>query len=272
MIVTNMLSDNIVAAMSLPTTQSIPNHKSVMSESTHPSIEAILFDLDGTLLDTERLSDEAMLYALFGFTRENKSEDELLLPWPLKRSILGLRGSEWAPMVINYYKEHKIEGHEMNNITAKELWEQWESRLNYLCENVKACPGAGELVEALSQVPGMKIAIATSSQKEAVETKKKHHMNTIFKHMNLIVTGDDPELNRGKPAPDIYLLAAKRLGVNPRNCLVFEDAMSGVIAARAAGCQVVAVPDPRMNKEEFSSKADTVLESLSLFELDHFGL
>ena len=176
-------------------------------------------------------------------------------------------------MVIDYYKKHNIEKtKEMNGISANELWEQWETRLNYLCENVRACPGATELVGTLSLITNMKLAIATSSQKEAVDTKKKRHMETIFQHMNFIVTGDDPELSRGKPAPDIYLLAAKRLGINPENCLVFEDAMSGVNSARDAGCQVVAVPDQRMDKEEFSSKADVVLDSLSSFQFESFNI
>jgi beta-phosphoglucomutase-like phosphatase (HAD superfamily) len=84
--------------------------------------------------------------------------------------------------------------------------------------------------------------------------------------MSTIVCGDDPAVKHGKPAPDIYLEAAHRLGVDPSECLVFEDAMSGVQAAKAAGCRVVAVPDPRMNKTIFEDVADVVLDSLSQFD------
>ena len=88
-----------------------------------------------------------------------------------------------------------------------------------------------------------------------------------------IVCGDDAEVKHGKPAPDIYVLAAKLMGVETRECIVFEDAMSGVKAGKAAGCFVVAVPDPRFSLEEkkaFASIADVVLDDLSQFDYESF--
>ena len=94
----------------------------------------------------------------------------------------------------------------------------------------------------------------------------------MLQHIKTIVAGDDPAVEHGKPAPDIYLEAARRLGVDPSECLVFEDAMSGVKSGKAAGCVVVAVPDPRMEKHVFEGVADVVLDSLSQFDGRQWGI
>lgn len=101
----------------------------------------------------------------------------------------------------------------------------------------------------------------------------------MFSYIETIVAGDDAAVKDGKPAPDIYLEAAKRLnngtGVPPSQCLVFEDALSGVRSAKAAGCYVVAIPDTRYSKEEkavFHDEADMVLSDLSQFQGHRFGL
>jgi len=89
------------------------------------------------------------------------------------------------------------------------------------------------------------------------------------------VARDDPNIKNGKPAPDLYLEAARRLNVDPQYCLVFEDALSGVRAGKAAGCAVVAIPDPRFTEEEkeiFRQEADLVVDSLCDFDGSQFGL
>lgn len=75
----------------------------------------------------------------------------------------------------------------------------------------------------------------------------------------------------GKPAPDIYLVAASRLGVNPSECLVFEDALTGVQAGKAAGMRVIAIPDPRLDLEAFAI-ADQVVTSLCDFDPSQWEL
>jgi beta-phosphoglucomutase-like phosphatase (HAD superfamily) len=130
--------------------------------------------------------------------------------------------------------------------------------------------GASALVKALAAA-GIPMAIATSSQQDAMEVKRMNNEN-IFSPMRAIVTGDDPAVRRGKPSPDIFLEAASRLGVEPSECLVFEDSMTGVLAGKAAGCQVVAIPDPRSDKVEFLETADCVLRSLEDFNGDSFGI
>lgn len=154
-----------------------------------------------------------------------------------------------------------------------QFWKNWEDALGDMCEEIEACTGACELVEALSKT-GLPMAIATSSRHAGVEKKRKRH-EKIFQHMSVVVAGDDPGVKNGKPAPDIYLEAARRLKVDPKECIVFEDALSGVRAGKAAGCFVVAIPDKRFTDEEkkvFVAEADAVIEDLRHFNGNIFGL
>jgi beta-phosphoglucomutase-like phosphatase (HAD superfamily) len=167
-----------------------------------------------------------------------------------------------------------------------QLWQNWERRLNDLCRDVEACPGAVELIDAIVKTTTRKLddgndkqcilmAIATSSRSAGVEKKRLRHNDTIFSYMDAIVCGDDPSVKNGKPAPDIYEEAARRLNVDPDQCLVFEDALSGVRSAKAAGCTVIAIPDARFSTEEkavFEQEADVVLSTLWEFDGRPFGI
>jgi len=263
-------------------------------------IKAILFDMDGTLLDTESLADKAILMALFGGSgddgngngngngersclpeslRLKKPTSEWRLPWEVKKQILGLRGKEWGPICLNFARQHC----EHPLPTVEELIDLWEQNLNGMCSQIEACEGAKALVKSIisscsssnSKIP---LAIATSSRMSGVDKKRTRHERHLFEHVDVIVTGDDPAVQNGKPAPDIYLEAARRLGVDPTECLVFEDALSGVKSGKAAGCQVVAVPDPRYSEEERTQLflneggADVVLTSLWEFDGRQFGM
>lgn len=239
-------------------------------------IKAVLFDLDGTLVDTEALSDKAILYALKSVLPQKiyaeLERDGFLLPWELKRLLLGLRGSEWGPIVISYaISKWGVE--ESAAPTVQQLWAAWEDNLNTMCAQVQPCPGAPQLVARLSQL-GIPMAIATSSRREAVQKKGKNHQD-MFSKMQAIVAGDDQGVTHGKPAPDIYLEAARRLNVHPKDCLVFEDALSGAKAGKAARCSVVFVPDHRFtaaDKKAFQNVADVVLDDLWQFDGTPFGI
>jgi hypothetical protein len=115
------------------------------------------------------------------------------------------------------------------------------------------------------------MGIATSSRAASVDKKRSAHPR-IFDAMEVVVCGDDPEVFSGKPAPDIYLVASKRLGVSPEDCLVFEDALTGVIAGKAAGMTVIAVPDPQYLTSQVSEKIDELtthrLDSLAEINWD----
>ena len=99
-------------------------------------------------------------------------------------------------------------------------------------------------------------------QAKFLKTQRHGDWFTLF---DTIVTGDDPAVMRGKPAPDIFLTAAERLDTAPARCLVFEDAPSGLAAGLAAGMNVVAVPDPAMDRAAYTG-ARQILETLNAFD------
>jgi len=128
-----------------------------------------------------------------------------------------------------------------------------------LYEGIEPMRGAVELVERL-QSCGVRMAIATSSVRKSFDTKMKHHPR-ILAAMEVVVTGDDPLVRHGKPAPDIFLEAARRLSASTCECVAFEDSPHGIAAAREAGMYAVAIPDARLPGNDFS-QAHRVLGSL----------
>ena len=117
------------------------------------------------------------------------------------------------------------------------------------------------------------MAVATSSKRREYDKKVTKHQE-LFKLMSHIVCTDDPLVKKGKPAPDIYLAAAKRFSSPPEsssNVLVFEDAVSGVQAAKAAGMVCVMVPDERMDPAK-TKLADKVIKSLTELDVTKYGL
>ncbi|CAE8653265.1 unnamed protein product, partial [Polarella glacialis] len=129
-----------------------------------------------------------------------------------------------------------------------------------LYSDITTMPGANELVARLQELR-VPMAIATSSVKSSFDVKMTYHPQ-LLEPMAAVVTGDDPAVLRGKPAPDIFLEAARRLRAEPSRCVVFEDSPHGIAAARAAGMFAVAIPDERLPGNDFS-QADQVLATLA---------
>jgi HAD superfamily hydrolase (TIGR01509 family) len=206
--------------------------------------EAIIFDHDGTLVDTESADLETcrILYEEHGF------------PFSI---------DYWANHIVGYMGGYDVvlddltsrNGHGPTRTAA---WERFKELWKITSENVGLMPGVVPLLAEL-HAAGYPLAIATASDREWV--KRWFTRFQLWPYFQAIATGDDVAHN--KPAPDVYLFAAAQLGVKPERCLVFEDSMPGVTAAKAAGMTVVAVSSPHTRKLDYSL-ADAVIDTLEI--------
>ncbi|MGR3914245.1 MAG: HAD-IA family hydrolase [Gammaproteobacteria bacterium] len=209
----------------------------------------VLFDVDGLLLDTEPVYTEATRAVIARFGK--------IFDWGIKGNMIGLPARDAARYLIRALQ------------LPMTVEDYLAGRNQYLREHFAACaalPGAERLVRHLHRhrIP---MAIATSSERALFDIKISRH--DWFALFDAMVTGDD--VAHGKPAPDIFLEAAKRIGGAPASTLIFEDAPSGIEAARAAGMRVVAVPDAHMDRARYRG-ADAVLGALTGFAPQEYGL
>lgn len=205
-------------------------------------IKAVIFDKDGTLHDTEKVYHRA---------------------WHGAAAQLGVPNiAEFVALCTG-----------TNFIRTEELWQEvygdafefrsfWDLR-NVLYDDMIAKeglpikPGAYELLDYLKE-NGYKIGLATSTNAPRVE---RHLVQSdMKKYFDTVVTGDT--VSQGKPAPDIFLIAAQRLGVDPAECMGVEDSFNGVRAVKAAGMYTVMVPDMIAPTREILDMADACTDEL----------
>jgi len=183
---------------------------------------AVVFDMDGLLFDTEALWQEALLSAAAEGGHEVVDE--------LYRSSIGVRRSQCRNLFLSHFGE---------NFPFDDFHENWRRHFWLIAENKLALkPGVIELLEVLDQFR-LPRAIATSSSRTTVERHLASH--SLMDRFDEIICRGDYE--NGKPAPDPFLKAAERLGIEPRLCLALEDSHIGVQSAAAAGMMTVMVPD-----------------------------
>jgi len=196
--------------------------------------KAVIFDLDGTVVDSMWMWKQIDIDYLARFGIE--------MPEDLQSCIEGMSFTETAV----YFKERFGINDELDEIKKSwndMAWDIYENR-------VRLKPGVKEFLTELKK-RGIKTGIATSNSKELV--KVVLDKQDIAKYFDAVHTSC--EVKKGKPAPDIYLLVAERLGVSPAECLVFEDIMQGNAAGKNAGMQVCAVDDD-FSKEYRADKAE----------------
>lgn len=207
-------------------------------------IDAVLFDLDGVLVDTEPWWDEVRIKFAAEHGRSWGPDDQ--------RAVMGANSRGWARIMrerldLDTMGEDAILGAVVDGVLAC-----------YRDREVPRIPGALEAVRRIAA--SRPVALASSSHpgviRAAVEALGLHDV------LGAIASSD--EVEHGKPAPDVYLLAAERLGTEPARCLVVEDSLNGVRAGRAAGMTVVLVPNESVPPAEGAREtADIVLASLT---------
>ncbi|XP_064540477.1 probable pseudouridine-5'-phosphatase isoform X2 [Drosophila montana] len=226
-----------------------------MAQKVLRNVTHCIFDMDGLLLDTERIYEEVTRQIAGTFNR----------PYPevVRFRVMGTTEQRSAEIAVN---ECQLP------ITVGDFLQRYHKMCCERLHNVPLLKGAERLLRHLhaNKVP---FALATSSGAEMVELKSTHHRELFNLFHHRVCGSSDSEVKNGKPAPDIFLVAASRFGdkPEPKNCLVFEDSPNGVEAGNSAGMQVVMVPDERLSKER-CAHATQVLRSLEDFKPEQFGL
>jgi HAD superfamily hydrolase (TIGR01509 family) len=205
-------------------------------------IDAVVFDLDGLLLDTEQLWDEVREE----LARERGGR------WHerAQREMMGMSSPEWARYM------HDVIGlaespAEINAEVVRRMEARYRERLPLI-------DGAVEAVERLAAL--WPLGIASSSNRELIDLVLE--LGGLERFFSASVSSE--EVARGKPAPNVYLEAARRLGVAPEQCAAIEDSHNGIRSAKAAGMRVVAIPNPHFPPDpEALELADVVLDSLA---------
>ena len=210
-------------------------------------IEAVVFDLDGVLIDSEHVWDEArqsLAEERGGRWTENASRD-----------MMGMSSLEWS----RYMRDEIGIDEEPEEISAEVV-----RRLERIYrDELPLLDGAVEAVERVAA--RWPVAVASSSNRELIDlVLELSGLARLF-----AATVSSEEVPRGKPSPDVYLEAARRLGVAPERCAAVEDSENGILSAKAAGMRVVAIPNPLYSpNDEALAAADEVLGSLAELTLE----
>ena len=198
------------------------------------NIKACLFDMDGTLLDSMHIWKDIDIEFLGKYGYE--------LPPTLQREIEGMSFRETAIYIKDKF------GLPEDVDTIMDIWN--EMAYQKYSEEIFFKEGAFEFIKMLKE-KGIRTAICTSNSRELVNAVGEHL--GFMPYFDTIITSC--EVGAGKPAPDIYLEAARRVGVTPEQCLVFEDIVTGLMAGKRAGMKICAVEDPYSAEQREAKKA-----------------
>jgi HAD superfamily hydrolase (TIGR01509 family) len=205
-------------------------------------IEAVVFDLDGVIVDSEHVWDEVR--QRLAEERGGRWHDQA------SRDMMGMSSLEWSRYM------HDVIGlaeppEEINAEVLRRLVAVYREELPLL-------PGAVEAVEALAA--RWPLGLASSSNRELIDLVLR--VSGLERWFAATVSSE--EVARGKPAPDVYLEAARRLDVPAERCAAVEDSENGILSAKAAGMRVVAIPNPQYPPaDEALAAADVVLPTVA---------
>ena len=205
-------------------------------------IDAVVFDMDGVLLDSEQVWDE---------TREQLAK-ERGGRWhdQAQKDMMGMSSTEWSR-----YMHERIGLPEPPEEINREVVERLSATYR---EHLPALPGAKEAVERLAA--RWPLGLASSSNRELIDLA----LELLGVKQLFAATVSSEEVARGKPAPDVYLEAARRLDIDPQRAAAVEDSNNGILAAKAAGMRVLAIPNRHFPPgEDALAEADVVLDSLA---------
>jgi HAD superfamily hydrolase (TIGR01509 family) len=204
-------------------------------------IDAVVFDLDGVIVDSEQVWDAVREQ----YTRESGGT----YSESATRDMMGMSSLEWSRYM------HEVLGvpgtpEGINAAVVARMLQRYGEALPLI-------PGAVEAVRRCAE--RWPLAIASSSNPELIDVV----LDESGLRDVISVAVSSQEVARGKPAPDVYLEAARRLGVDPRRCAAVEDSHNGILSAKAAGMRVIAIPNPHFPPAaDALAEADVVLRSI----------
>jgi HAD superfamily hydrolase (TIGR01509 family) len=204
-------------------------------------IEAVVFDLDGVILESEEIWDDVRER----YVRERGGRYDA----EAQRAMMGMSSTEWS----RFIHEELGVGLPPERINADVV----ELMIARYRDELPLVPGARKAVERMGAA--FPLAIASSSNRPLIDAVLElAGLAELFR-----ATVSSEEVARGKPAPDVYLEAARRVGAEPQRCAAIEDSHSGIASAKAAGMTVVAIPNPRYPPDDdVLAEADIVLQSI----------
>lgn len=212
-------------------------------------IKAVIFDMDGLLIDSEPLWQEAEI--------ETFTKVGVPLTKEMAKETMGLRVDEVV--------EHWFSRYPWKEPPKKKIEDKVAARVIELVkEKGAARKGVREIFELFAN-KNITTAIASSSQTEIINAVLEKIL--IRKYVKVIHSAENEPY--GKPHPGVYITTAKRLNINPEYCLAFEDSPNGVLAAKAAKMKCVAVPDNSVKENKIFSIADIIIDSLEDFRLEY---
>ncbi len=215
------------------------------------NLDTVIFDIDGLLIDSEPLWNEA--------AEEIFKQYGIVLTQQQYLSTTGLRTKEFVDQWFGFFGVSKDRAGEAEQRIIATVLRKIETRGVVM-------PGVQHIINFFCE-KGFKIGLATSSPQELIDLVVK--MLGIAPYIN--ATASAQELPYGKPHPQVYLDCAAKLNVHPTSCLCFEDSFNGMIAAKAARMKCVVVPHHNQLKEERWGAADLKLSSLQNFGELHFN-